>query len=169
MADRTKLLVHFRRLSTVFQNAVAHGPDGSLTGKFETEHPIFVHYACAFYLAGCLAFLEGEDGAYSWNRRSASYADFDQFVDSYPPVPKASYAKRGVNKAALHALACVRNAVIHHDGDLAQNRDRQCLGTVAAAHLPGVILTGSVVRLEAAFLGFVRLAALAVRNYYGET
>ena len=168
MADRTKLLVHVRRLSTVFENAIKHGPDGSLEGKFKTEHPIFVHYACAFYLAGSLAFLEGEDGAYSWNRRSASHADFDQFVNGYPAAPKRCYAARGVNKASLDALACIRNAVIHNDGDLSRNRDGRCRATVAAAGLPGVTLTGSVVKLEPNSLRFVRLAALAVRNYHGE-
>jgi len=50
MPDRTKLLVHLRRLSTMFENAFANGLDGSLVGKFEVEHPIFIHHACSFYL-----------------------------------------------------------------------------------------------------------------------
>ena len=81
--------------------AFRSGPDGTLEGKFAAEHPIFIHYGCAFYVASSLAFLEGEDGARSWN-------------------------------------------------------------------IPGVILSGSIVRLDAPFLDFVRIATLAVRNYHDE-
>ncbi len=62
MADRTKLLVHFRRLSGVLGSAIRNGPDGTLEGGFAAEHPAFVHHACAFYLIGCLAYLESENG-----------------------------------------------------------------------------------------------------------
>ena len=68
----------------------------------------------------------------------------------------------------MDALACIRNAVTHHDGDLAQNRNQQSVAIVTAASIPGVPLTGTVVSLEAPFLEFVRLATLAVRNYHGE-
>lgn len=68
----------------------------------------------------------------------------------------------------MEALAQIRNAVIHHNGDLALNKKRQSLSMVTAANLPGVKLDGSVARLEAPFLDFVRVATLAVRNYYGE-
>ncbi len=66
MSNRTKLLVHLRRLSDLFQNAFSHGPYGTLDGKYRAEHPVFVHYGCAFYVAGSFAFLEGEDGTRSW-------------------------------------------------------------------------------------------------------
>lgn len=59
-------------------------------GKFAEEHPVFIHHSCSFYLAGCLSFLEGEDGTYSWNGSGSSIADFDNFVSNYPISPKDS-------------------------------------------------------------------------------
>ena len=168
MPDRTKLLVHLRRLSNLLDGAFRNGPDGTLEGKFGKEHPAFIHHSCTFYLAGCMAFLEGEDGAYSWNIPSAAHPDFDAFVACNPPSPKPSFNSRGINKAAMSALACIRNAVVHHAGDLAKNNNKQSVAIVNEATLPGTSLTGSVVTLEAPFLEFVRLATLAVRNYHGE-
>jgi hypothetical protein len=168
MTDRTKLLVHLRRLNGLFENAFRIGPDGTLEGKFAAEHPVFIHHGCAFYLSGCLAFLEGEDGSYSWDKPSANNSDFDSFVAGYPAPPKDSFLTRGINKASMTALACIRNAIVHHAGDLAKNMNRQSLAIVKAANLPGVSLNGTIVNLEAPFLGFVRLATLSVRNYHGE-
>lgn len=171
MVDRTKLLVHFRRLNGVLESAIRNGPDGSLEGKFAAEHPVFVHHACSFYLIGCLAYLEGEDGAYSWDIPSASHSDFDTFAGSYPSTPKASFLSQGISKVSLRALADIRNAVAHHAGDLSQLRrakSADVVGQVTAANLPGVSISGPVVTLEAQFLDFVRLAALSVRNYHGE-
>ncbi|MEW8508983.1 MAG: hypothetical protein AB2598_20035 [Candidatus Thiodiazotropha sp.] len=168
MPDRTKLLVHLRRLSGLFEHAFRHGPDGSLEGKHESEHQLFIHHSCSFYLAGCLSFLEGDGGAYSWNLPGENITDFDQFVSNYPAPPKDSYRARGIDKATMYALAELRNAVTHNNGDLAQNRNQQSLAMVTAANIPGVILTGSVITLEQDFLNFVRVATLAVRNYHGE-
>lgn len=175
--DRTKLLVHLRRLSGVLESAIRNGPDGSLEGKFSAEHPAFVHHACAFYLIGCLAYLEGEggeaeSGKRSWDGASASHAvDFDNFVASFPP--RHSFRSRGVSTAAMRALVDIRNAVAHVDGDLAKlDRMRKkgidVVAEVSLANLPGVVITGSVVTLEAPFLEFGRIATLAVRNYHGE-
>jgi hypothetical protein len=152
----------------LFENSFRNGPDGALEGKFVAEQPVFIHHGCAFYLAGCLAFLEGEDGAYSWNNPGASSSDFDIFVAGYPVPPNISYGARGINKISMNALAQIRNAVIHHDGNLAMNRNRHSMAIVTAANLPGVKLLGSMVSLEAPFLEFVRVAMLAVRNYHGE-
>lgn len=171
MVNRTKLLVHFRRLSGVFGSAIRNGPDGTLEGKFSDEHPVFVHHACSFYLIGCLAYLEGEDGAYSWDIPSASHTDFDTFAGSFPPPPKTSFLSRGVSKASLRLLADIRNAVTHYAGDISRlHRARKVdiVGQVTAANLPGVTLAGSVITLEPPFLEFVRLAALSVRNFHGE-
>lgn len=168
MPDRTKLLIHLRRLPSLLGNAFRNGPDGTLEGKHGAEHPTFIHHSCTFYLAGCLAFLEGEEGPYSWDRPSASNPDFDNFVANYPAPPKDTFGAKGINKSSMDALACIRNAVIHHDGDLAQNRNQQSVAIVTAANIPGVTLVGTVVGLEAPFLEFVRSATLAVRNYHGE-
>ena len=168
MPDRAKLLVHLRRLSNLFEHAFRNGPDGTLEGKFAVEHPTFVHHGCGFYLAGCLAYLEGEDGAYSWDMAGAQSSDFDTFVTNYPAPPKQSYAARGINKASMNALAQIRNAVVHNGDDLAKNTKPQSVHMVKAANLPGTSLQGSVVKLDAPFLDYVRLATLAVRNYHGE-
>lgn len=66
LPDRTKLLIHLRRISTMLDNAFYLGPDGSLEGKYKNEHPIFIHYSLGFYLMGCLAYLEGKEGNYGW-------------------------------------------------------------------------------------------------------
>lgn len=171
MADRTKLLVHFRRLSSVLGSAIRNGPDGTLEGKFAAEHPVFVHHANSFYLIGCLAYLEGEDGAYSWDAPSSAYSDFDTFAGAFPLPPQASFLSRGISKVSLRALADIRNAVAHHAGDLSQLRRAKSVdvvGQVTSTNLPGVSMSGPVVTLEAPFLGFVRLAAMSVRNYHGE-
>lgn len=168
MADRTKLLIHLRRISGLLENAIASGPDGTLEGKYASEHPTFVHHAVAFYLIGVLAYLESEDGSYSWNQPSPTYADFDVFAASDPPPPEASFASKGITTASLDALAQIRNAVVHHDGDLALNRKSGALAMVQAAQLPGVVLSGSTVTLEAPLLEFTRQAGLAVRRYYGD-
>lgn len=171
MIDRTKLLVHLRRLSTLFEGAFRNGPDGTLEGKFAEEHPTFIHHSCAFYLAGCLAYLEGEDGSYSWEIPSAYHTDFDSFVSTHPSHPtrsKESFDSRGINRASMNALACIRNALVHHAGDLDKNRNNHSVTIVQAANIRGVSLAGTIVNLDAPFLGFVRLATLAVRNYHGD-
>jgi hypothetical protein len=167
MPDRRKLLVHLRRLSGVLDRAFRNGPDGTHEGKHGNEHPLFVHYGCAFYLAGILGFLEGEDGSYSWNQPGANHQDFDVFAATDPPG-RASFASRGITRATLTALAQLRNAVVHHDGDLSKNHNAQSLAMVQAANFPGVALKGSVATLTEPFLEYVRLVGLAVRRYYGD-
>ncbi|MEJ1390060.1 MAG: hypothetical protein RPU34_04070 [Candidatus Sedimenticola sp. (ex Thyasira tokunagai)] len=168
MTNRTKILVHLRRLSNLFEQAFRNGPDGSLEGKFGVEHEQFVHHSCSFYLAGCLAYLEGEDGAYSWNIPGVNKLDFDDFVKKHPLPPKESFAARGISKASMKALAEIRNAVTHNDGDLSKNLNTKSKNLVASAGLPGVSLTGSKINLDAPFLDFVRLSSLAVRNFHGD-
>lgn len=145
-----------------------NGPDGTLEGKFGDEHPTFVHHACGFYLAGSLAYLEGEDGAHSWNKPGAQFSDLDAFLNANPPPPKESYATRGFTKSRMNALAELRNAIVHNDGDLSKNKNSNSLTMVTSANFPGVSLNGSVVTLDAPFLEFVRVAAYSVRNYHGD-
>jgi len=166
--DRTKLLVHLRRLSNLFDKAFRNGPDGTLEGNYASEHPKFVHHGCAFYLAGCLAFLEGEDGVYSWNLPGKNDVDFNAFVATNPTSPKESFLTRGIAKESMNALAEIRNAVTHNNGDLTQNRNQQSLTMVIEANLPGVVLSEGTVTLESPFLEFIRVSTLAVRHYHGE-
>ena len=168
MANRTKLLVHLRRISGMFEHAFRHGPDGTLEGKHGLEHPIFIHHSVGFYLIGCFAYLEGEDGTCSWKQPSQTNSDFDTFAASNPPPPKQSFSSRGITKDALNALVCIRNAIAHNDGDLAKNKDKKSLSKVRAANLPGVVINGSTVTLEQELLSYVRISALAVRQYHGD-
>lgn len=171
MSNRTKLLVHFRRLSNLLNSAIRNGPDGTLDGHFAAEHPEFVHYACAFYLIGVLAYLEGEDGAYSWNASAQNGLSFNDFTRSHPPSPRKNFESKGINTASLRALADIRNAVVHHAGDLKKLRraaETDIATEIAGLHLPGLVLNGTVVTLEEPFLEFTRVASLAVRSYHGE-
>ena len=120
--DRKKLLVHLRRISGLLDSAIRSGPDGSLEGKFAEEHPIFTHYACSFHLIGTLAYLAGEDGEYSWNKVSKLHSSFDQYSAEYPAGKDWTFESRGITQANLDALAQLRNAVVHHDGDLAKKQ-----------------------------------------------
>jgi len=172
LSDRTKLLIHFRRISGLFDSAIRNGPDGSLEGKFSEEHPQFTHHTLGFYLLGCLAYLEGEDGVYSWNKPSAEHLCFDKFAENYPQHPernKTNYKSRGITQKSLDALACIRNAIAHNNGDLNKNNDKNSFSIVSSAKLPGVELKGSIVFLKSEFLEFVRIGAYAVRHYHGET
>ena len=165
--DRTKLLVLLRRISCVFENAIRNGPDGTLEGKFKDEHPLFIHYACSFYLSGVLAYLEGEDGERSWNEPSSCHKDFDTYAASNP-INKSSFLSRGYSCENLDALAELRNAIVHNDGDLTSKRKPDRPAIVSAANFPGVKISGTKVTLEKQFLEYVRVAGIAVRRYYGE-
>jgi len=71
----------------------------------------------------------------------------------------------------MRALADIRNAVAHYEGDLSKIRRSSkvdVLAEVSGLNLPGVVLLGSAVTLEAPFLEHVRIAGLAVRHYFGE-
>ena len=150
----------------MFDDAIRLGPDRALglTGKFAVEHPSFVHHALGFYLLGSLAFSEGENGAYSWRNPSRKYGNFKSFAASYP-LGKNNYMNRGISVSSLDALAEVRNAIAHNDGDLSQNRNAGALRIVQEAALPGVTILGTSLSLTHPFLEHVRVSTLAVRQY----
>ena len=164
--DRTKLLVHVRRISSLLEKAIREGPDGTLEGKFSNEHPEFVHHASVFYLAGCMAYLENEGGIKSWDMTGLHHTDFDDFIASLP-ANHPIHSKQ-MSKASLDALVCIRNACVHNTDDLSGNRDPNSLAKVQGANLPGVVLTGAKVSLNPEFLEFARLATLMVRTYHGD-
>lgn len=168
MTDKTKLLVHLRRIFSLFNNAFTYGPDGTLDRKQGAEHPVFIHYSSGFYLIGCLAYMEGENGSYSWKEPKKKNADFDVFASTNPTPPNESYMQKGISKNSLNALAYIRNAYVHNDGDLAKNYDSSNLNIVASANIPGVAINGSKIQLEKDFLGFVRQATFAVLKYNGK-
>lgn len=135
MTDRTKLLVHINRVSTMFRNAIHYGPDGTLEGKFEDEHPHFINHSLGFYVMGSLAYLTSEEGEYSWKKPSSTHSAFDDFAKSFPEPPRSNYFDRGVSEVSLDALACIRNAVAHNNCDLEQNIDKSSLEKVTNACL----------------------------------
>ena len=115
-----------------------------------------------------MAFLEGEECAYSWNNSGASYTDFDVFASSYPTALRDSFSNLDITKDNLKALAEIRNTLAHNNGDLACNKNLNSLTLVSNANLPRVSISGSVVTLNEEFLEFVRLSTYVVRNYHGE-
>jgi hypothetical protein len=165
--DRIKLLVHARRISGLLEGAIRNGPDGTLEGNFGTEHPLFVHHTLIFYLAGCMAYLENEDGLHSWHSAGVSFPDFDQYIASLPHDHR--FQLYGVSKGSLDALVCIRNACVHNGCDLSLNRDRNSIGKVNSASVSGVSLSGTSISLQQEFLEFVRLSTIAVRAYHGDT
>ncbi|WP_171134949.1 hypothetical protein [Ruegeria sp. HKCCD7221] len=169
MNEKTKLLVNVRRISDLFSHAIREGPDGTLEGKYGEEHPVFTHYLVSYYLSGCLAYLESEKGKYSWNSKSSKHADFDEFIASLPSDSKERLSQLGICKASLNALAQVRNAVVHNDGDLSKNDKKTALQMVREVHIPGVSIEGSQVTLTEELIDFVRNSTVAVRSYLGGT
>ncbi|MEJ1404381.1 MAG: hypothetical protein RPU73_11015 [Candidatus Sedimenticola sp. (ex Thyasira tokunagai)] len=151
----------------MFESAFRNGPDGTLDGKHGLEHPVFIHHSVGFYLIGCFAYLEGEDGTCSWKQPSQNNSDFDTFASSNPPS-KTSFSTRGITTESLNALVCIRNAIAHNDGDLSKNNDRSSLSKVTTANLPGVVINENTVTLEKELLEFIRVSALAVRQYHGD-
>jgi hypothetical protein len=172
VSNRTKLLIHFRRLPNLLSKAFEDGAAGTLDDKYAAEHPEFVHHACAFYLIGILAYLEGEGGKHSWNKRSERYGNFDFYVQSCPLAWDKKFSSKGINTASLQALADIRNAVVHNEGDLSRvyrAAKVDVVNEVLSLNIPGVVLTHSMVTLNRDFLEFVRQAGLAVRMYCGES
>jgi hypothetical protein len=165
--DRTKLLVHVRRISSLFEKAFREGPDGSLDGKFAHEQPVFVHHALVFYLAGCMAYLENEGSVKSWEIRGTQHSDFDTFISSQQI--DHPFRTNNISKAHLNALLCIRNACVHNSDDLSLNQDRSSTNKVQNVGIAGVVLAGTKVSLQPEFLEFVRLATLAVRKYHGDS
>ncbi len=173
MRDRTKLLINVRRLSTALRNAINNGPDGEIKQGDQSTvpewMPDFIHYATGLYLAGAFAYLEGEDDSYSWDKPGSAYSNFTTFANENGPTKGGTYASRKISWTNLQVLAQVRNAVVHHDGDLKDNRNKKSFARVAAADLPGVSLNGTVITLQTEFLEYVRLCTYAVRQYHGDS
>jgi hypothetical protein len=123
------------------------------------------------YLAGTLAFLEGKHGNRPWRPNTASIG-LDAFLAAGNDKRKSILVTAKVSEAGLDAIACIRNAVVHNDADLARNTDRHSLKKVSTAALPGVHFTGSVVHLQSAesedFMEYVRKCFVAVSMLHGD-
>ena len=168
MPTHSEMLTLGRRLHNALRSAVEDS-DNYHAGKVTRED--FEHYACGMYLAGTLAFLEGKYGLGPW-QASGSVPSLDAYLSVSSNRGAVQLKNYGMSEAGLEALVCIRNAVVHNDGDLSRNKDKGSLLKVSAAVIPGVVLSGSVVRLssnrEVDFMEFVRKSFVAVSMQHGD-
>jgi hypothetical protein len=169
MFDRTEFLMYARRLHNALRHEIENmdvSPD-----KLPLERPLFEHFASGLYLAGCLAFLEGKHGPQPWLPKSPSKGTFDQFLLNLQENSSSTFSVAGISRGGVEALVCIRNALTHNDGDLAKNTDKSCLAKVAAATLPGVSISGSLVTLSSNanidFMEYVRKSFVAISMFHG--
>lgn len=171
MTDRTAFLMFGRRFHNSFRTTFENGLGGD-QNQWAAERPLFEHYSCAMYLTGCLAYLEETYGRNAWISSPVHASDFDNFLHSCPDPARTNFQKRGICKAGMEALICIRNAVIHNSGDLSQNNDSSSLRKVTLAAVPGVVLNGSIVSLvsnrQIDFMAYVRLSLVAVAQFQGD-
>jgi hypothetical protein len=170
MSERTKFLIHARRLHNALRHAIENmdvSPE-----KLSTERPLFEHFASGMYLAGCLAFLEGKYGAQPWLHPSLQHQTFDQFLQQLPQKQADVFSTAGVSQNGIEALVCIRNALTHNAGDIARNKDRSCLAKVNAVLIPGVVVTGSEIILTSSvnldFMEYVRKCMIAISMFHGD-
>lgn len=170
MVDRTKFLIHARRLHNALRHAVENmdvAPE-----KLAVERPLFEHFASGIYLTGCLASLEGKYGTQPWLPKIPKQVSLDQFLKQLPPKVAGVFSAAGISQSGVEALICIRNAIIHNDGDLAKNTDKSCLAKVTAAKLPGVVISGSVVTLSSTlsidFMEYVRKSLISISLFHGD-
>lgn len=160
-----------RRLHNAFKHAISDGDGRTDDEWLYVEKPVFAHNICSMYLTGCLAFLEDKYGERPWNEPANGQPDLAAFIENLPEHPKANLSK--VTKDTLDALVCIRNAVVHNENDLSENRDTESVKKVTDASLPGVTLQGSMVTLLSEnttdFMEFVRKSFVAVSMYYGDS
>ena len=162
MPTRSEVLTLGRRLHDALRHAV-EDPENYHSGKVTKDD--FAHYACSMYLAGTLAFLEGKYGTQPWQASDAA-PNLDAFLAEPGNKRKEGLRNARVSETGLKALVCIRNAVVHNDGDLSKNRDETSIVTVSTASIPGVSVSGSVVRLVSChhvdFMEYVRKSFVAV-------
>ena len=169
MVNRTEFIMYARR----FHNALRREIDDMDVSpdKLPAERPLFEHFACGLYLAGCLAFLEGKYGIKPWLPKSPQQGTFDQFLLNLPEKPASIFSAAGISQSGVETLVCIRNAVTHNDGDLAKNTDKTCLAKVTAANLPGVSVSSSLVTLSSNastdFMEYVRKSFVAISMFHG--
>ena len=160
-----------RRFHNLFRNNIENG-DGRDEETLKKERPVFEHYACGMFLSGCLSYLENTYGQSPWRNNQNSKVDFDTFLLHLPEKQKRNFAKQGVSESGMEALVCIRNAFIHNNSDLNQNRDTNSLSKITSENLPGVTMHKGVVTLGSSntedFMEYVRLSLVAVAIFYGD-
>ena len=168
MPTHSEKLTLGRRLHNALRSAV-EDPDHYESGRVTRED--FEHYACAMYLAGTLAFLEGKYGINPWATHG-SMPSLDEFLANQNEPRATKLRTAGISGAGIQALVCIRNAAVHNDGDLAKNLDKHALEKVRAQNIPGVVLNGSIVQLisnyNIDFMEYVRKSFLAVSMQHGD-
>lgn len=169
MTDRTPFLMFGRRFHNMFRSTIENG-DGSEASKWVKERPVFEHYACGMYLAGCFSYLESTYGKSPWKNGTPN--TFDQFISNKPENQRNNFMKSGICENGIAALVCIRNAFVHNNCDLSKNTDKNSLDKVTAENIPGVTLNGSKFLLSSNrtedFMEFVRLSLVAVAQFNGD-
>lgn len=172
MAGRTEFIIYARRVHNALRHAIEDGDGRTDDQWLHKERPLFEHYSCAIYLAGCLSFLEDKYGTRPWRIPAKTHLTLDSFIQDLPDHPRDRFTEIGVSDAGLEALICIRNALTHNDSDLSRNEDKTCIDTVPAAAIPGVAITGNVVRLMSNrtvdFMEYERRSLVAVSMYHGD-
>lgn len=171
MPDRSKFLVHARRLHNALRRAIEDG-DAPPETWLSVERPLFEHFASGMYLAGVLAFLEGQYGKNPLRPRSPHGRTFDEFLLHMPERQARTFADAGISKIGIEALVCIRNALTHNDSDLGRNSDKSSLAKVVAACIPGVSVNGTLVTLSSTrtvdFMEYVRKSLVAIAMFHGD-
>lgn len=168
MPTHSEVLTLARRLHNALRHAV-EDPDNYHSGKVMRED--FEHYACGMYLAGTLAFLEGKYGTQFW-QGSGTVPNLDAFLSEPDSDAGETLRNAGISELGLSALVCIRNAIVHNDSNLSKNKDTKSVRTVAAANIPGVTVSDSVVHLVSScnvdFMEYVRKSFVAVSMQHGD-
>lgn len=168
MPTRSEILTLGRRLHNALRYAVE---DSDNYHSEKVSRKDFEHYACGMYLAGTLAFLEGKYGTKPW-QASGSLLNLDAFLSELGDKRALQLKNEGISESGLQALICIRNAVVHNDGNLSKNTDRDSALKVSIAAIPGVTLSDSVVQLSTShdldFMEYVRKSFVAVSMQHGD-
>ena len=168
MPTRSEVLTLGRRLHNALRHAV-EDPDNYGSNSVIRED--FEHYACSMYLAGTLAFLEGKYGKRPWEGKG-SIRRLDEFLADRTDTRTERLQIYGISEAGLQALVCIRNAIVHNNGDLSKNDDKTSLSKVSNASILGVALSRSSVQLLSSystdFMEYVRKSFVAVSIQHGD-
>lgn len=167
-----EILVHSRRLHNALRHAIEDGDGMAGHPKWENdERPGFEHHACGMYLISILAKLEGQIGEWCWNLAGVNNQTLADFINT---CPRPRYRELDISKAKLDALHEIRNAIVHNDGNVRQNRNTNSEQMILSVNIPGVNIDSSngIITLTSNnsvdFMEWVRVAFLCITEYHGQ-
>lgn len=162
-----------RRLSNYLTNT-DYLSDGLATTEperwREKDLPIMSQAVSIMYLAYCLSILEIKFGKNCWNKKNSQSQKFDEYLKTVDYKNRKKIMERNLSQALGDILICIRNAVIHNDGDLGLNCDKKCFEKVQKAEIRSVVINGSKVSFEPKyykeFIETVRLFSIFAHYFY---